>query len=196
MPFLKLNQCQSTQVAINVFHAFRSNSVNLVEKPNQSRDAEDPEYFQYEPEDEWLRTEEDGHRWCDNDRLEYISRLLQDDCYEVRIHDIVSETGPSNESDRRLVEFFVRMQRPPFTKVKFSILVSRFYAEWDDDQGGGSGWTAWKPKRMELVFIDPVSAEQDRPSNIKMRVVGPFSSNEKPHHFTKKDFDGLVTFCR
>jgi hypothetical protein len=133
MAFETMNFCRSTEVAVNIFHMFKNNTVNLV-----SADLSGDSWVQYE--DVNYPLEEGEVKPYDNRSLKFISELLHGECSKFRIHDI--ETRGRRESRR--LQFFVRTRN--YGKVIFSVTVYSQYLDGDEV----SGWTRWQ---MEGVTV-------------------------------------------
>ena len=144
MPFYKLDLCEGTQVAFNVFHMFRGNTINMVEMPTP--DGMSTTISQYEHKYVGL---EDEAQPYDNSKLNVISIILTQECdLQVRIHDLRKSGEAWQESERRLVQFCVGPRNSVFglKEIIFSITVGRDYLDGDEV----SGVTAWRMLHAEF----------------------------------------------
>jgi hypothetical protein len=144
MSFQKMNLCESTQVAMNVFHMFRNNTVNLVNSFSDSRNG--VVSSQYEGGD--YIPEEGEVRPYDNDMLKEIASLLKGDYANIRVHDVTRTAGryAGEFSERRLVQFYVT-ERGDNRKIIVSILVTQEYYE--------EGMTPWHVENVEIKVATP-----------------------------------------
>jgi hypothetical protein len=139
MSFSKINLCESTQVAFNLFHMLRNGTVNMVES-----DDEEGSFYRYEDPSP---LSEGKVRPFDNEKLDRIADLLMDDCTEARVHDVVESDARSIQ--RRLVQFYVHKRAWRRTKTIVNITVGREYLDGEE----ASGWTAWKVKLVQLTEV-------------------------------------------
>lgn len=137
MSFQKMNFCRSTEVAFNIFHMFRNNTVNLV-RPDPFEDK----WVQYE--DASYPLEEGELKPYDNDSLEFISELLRGECSEVRVHDMETSGPHYAPQESRYVQFIVKTRE--FGKVIFAVTVGDEFIDGDEV----SGWTPWQ---MDQVTV-------------------------------------------
>jgi hypothetical protein len=149
MSFQKINICRSTEVAFNVFHMFKNNTVNMTQDDFSA-----------------LTTNEDD---SEKDRLfSLTASLLEGECSEVRVHEInTCSTHYPFEGESRLVQFLIQPRRY-IEKVIFGVTVSRSYVDGDEV----SGWSSWKMssaklqtfgkgKQQESIFIGTHGATRD-----------------------------------
>lgn len=144
MSFQKMNLCESTQVAMNVFHMFRNNTINMVNSFSDSHDGIISSQYEgggYTPEEGEVRP-------YDNDKLKEIASLLKGDYANVRVHDITWTTGRyiGERTERRLVQFYVT-ERSDSRKIIVSVVVIQEYYE--------GGMTPWHVESVEIKVATP-----------------------------------------
>ena len=189
MSFEKMNLCESTQVAMSVFHMFRNNTVNLVTDYSDEKVT----WCRYEKEE--CPLEEGEVPSYQNEKLDYIARLLQHDCDQVRVHNVVRSNAELGAvfSERKLVQFYVQ-ERGSRVKTIVNIEVCRQYVDGDEI----SGITAWTVDSVEIlvaIATDRFSTKgKGRTDIIKMNKISrPQNVDVSP--LMEQNVQGLLYFC-
>lgn len=183
-----MNLCRSVEVAFNVFHMFKGNTINMVRLP-------DAEGFNYD----WKqfvgkkshRLEEDQPEPYNNDHLELVSSLLEGECSEVRVHEVETFGGEHEPQERRLVQFIINSRRSGMLKKRiFSVTVGCQFCDGDEV----SGWSGWAMKEVTLETCD------EEKCRFRLKTSGMRSDDLLNRHSTwmsdqmKENFGRLVCF--
>lgn len=135
MSFQKLDFCASTQVAMNAFHMFRNNTVNMVAMGQRAQDSHAA----------W----ESGLGKYPNDwELSEIASQLRGDWSKVRVHDVEKKQELGYQTETRRVDFYVKSGS---MKIIFTAMVQR----WRNDGDKPEDFSAWKAVAVTILRIWP-----------------------------------------
>lgn len=135
MSFQKLNFCASTQVAMNAFHMFRNNTVNMVRSGERAQDSHvDWEVGRGKYPEDWELCE--------------IASQLRGDYSQVRVHDVEKRQELGYQTETRRVDFYVKSGS---MKIIFTATIER----WNNDGDEPEDFSAWKAVAVTVLRIWP-----------------------------------------
>jgi hypothetical protein len=158
MSFQKLNLCASTQVAFNVFHMFRGNTINQIMGNGNSWE-------------QYAGSELGG---VTSEVLQEVANMLQGDYSDIRVYDIETvknsydEVRLQGDSDTRRVQFIVRENCD--RKIVFNVFVTRKYFVADMDSVDGIDFTEWKMSHCEIKVIESRYIGMTLSSHLKKKI--------------------------
>ena len=134
MPYQVMNLCESTQIAMNVFHMFRNGTVN--------------QFYSDDGLDTYIAERWDSKKECmilpDQDPVKSMMYILQGGYNKIRVHDIVKSGEWYERDQRRLVQFMLDDDRGD--KIIFSVVIQCQYLDGDEV----SGWSGWSMHSAEI----------------------------------------------
>ncbi len=134
MPFLKMNLCESTQAAMDVFQLFRNDAVNRYKDYKDLDEDEEPRIKQHE----------------EGFSLSYVARMLDGTYDQVKVYDMVNLTDAYGEYSEREVEFIIRCCDG--NKTIFRICVTtRFNIDIHEERDYGG--YRWKMKWVKILHV-------------------------------------------
>lgn len=167
MSFHKLNLCASTQVAMNAFHMFKNNTVNMMGCGERAQGGH-------------IAWEESLGEYPKDWELCQIASQLCGDCSQVRVHDVEKKRELGYETETRRVDFYVKSGS---MKIIFTATISR----WRNDGDKPADFSTWK---VIAVMIHRIWPSLGRRSTMRLEAEG--SSADIMSSMMRSTFAGLV----